>query len=349
MKQSIGMTTLAAGIALLVGSTGALASSHAEAPFIKTRPKLDATDFYAFSSYEPGREDYVTLIANYVPLQDAYGGPNYFAMNPDAIYEIHVDNDGDAVEDITFLFDFDNGLRNEERGLALQIGDQSVPVPLKNIGPLGPFDNRDVLNVNETYFVGTTLGDRRGQSPVWAERSGSGRALLHQALCPRRREELPRRLRGLRQEPHQHRRALPRRALRPVPGRGTGGAGVHGPEEGQLLDRARGDLRPGQLRPPRRRHARRPAARRPGRQERQHPRRGGAQGLPRRGGQRHHRGVDDLERAPHPDPRERADVPPPDPLLGGLPAGLAARLAAGQRGGDRAAGQGPVQRERAGR
>ena len=174
MKQSIGMTTLAAGIALLVGSTGALASSHAEAPFIKSRPKLDATDFYAFSSYEPGREDYVTLIANYVPLQDAYGGPNYFAMNPDAIYEIHVDNDGDAVEDITFLFDFDNGLRNEERGLALQIGDQSVPVPLKNIGPLGPFDNRDVLNVNETYFVGTTLGDRRGQSPVWAERSGSG-------------------------------------------------------------------------------------------------------------------------------------------------------------------------------
>ena len=249
----------------------ALASSHAEAPFIKTRPKLDATDFYAFSSYEPGREDYVTLIANYVPLQDAYGGPNYFAMNPDAIYEIHVDNDGDAREDITFLFDFDNGLRNEERGLSLQIGDQSVPVPLKNIGPLGPFDNRDVLNVNETYFVGTTLGERRGQSPVWAERSGSRRALLHQALRPRRREELPRRLRGLRQEPHQHRRALPRRALRPVPRGSAGRAGVHGPEEGQLLDRARGDLRPGELRPPRRCHARRPAARRPGRQERQHP------------------------------------------------------------------------------
>ena len=173
-----GLTAIAAGIALLLGSAGTFASSHAEAPFIKTRPKLDATDFYLFNSYESGRENYVTLIANYVPLQDSYGGPNYFAMNPDAIYEIHVDNDGDAVEDLTFLFDFDNGLRNDEQGLALQIGDQSVPVPLKNIGPLGTGDNRDVLNVNETYFVGMTRGDRRGESPVWAERADSGGRLF---------------------------------------------------------------------------------------------------------------------------------------------------------------------------
>ena len=186
-------TASAVASTLLLAGT-ALASSHAEAPFIKTRPKLDATDFYLFSSYEPGREHYVTMIANYVPLQDAYGGPNYFSMDPDAIYEIHVDNDGDAVEDITFLFDFDNRLRNDrhsdsrlgndkrfgnrpgndEQGLTLQIGDQRVAVPLKNIGPLGTDDNSDVLNVDETYFVGTTTGDRRGQSPVWAERSDDG-------------------------------------------------------------------------------------------------------------------------------------------------------------------------------
>ena len=187
------VTASAVASTLLLAGT-ALASSHAEAPFIKTRPKLDATDFYLFSSYEPGREHYVTMIANYVPLQDAYGGPNYFSMDPDAIYEIHVDNDGDAVEDITFLFDFDNRLRNDrhsdsrlgndkrfgnrpgndEQGLTLQIGDQRVAVPLKNIGPLGTDDNSDVLNVDETYFVGTTTGDRRGQSPVWAERSDDG-------------------------------------------------------------------------------------------------------------------------------------------------------------------------------
>ena len=45
-------------------------------------PKVDGTDFYMFRSYEPGRADYVTLIANYLPLQDAYGGPNYFTMDP---------------------------------------------------------------------------------------------------------------------------------------------------------------------------------------------------------------------------------------------------------------------------
>jgi len=162
-------TTLVAG---MCGT--AIASSHGEAPFIKSRPKLDATDFYLFNSYEPGREAYVTLIANYQPLQDAYGGPNYFSMNPDAIYEIHIDNDGDAIEDVSFVFDFDKGLGNEEQGLALQIGDDSVPVALKHIGQLGNGDNRGVLNVNETYFVGMTQGDRRSQSPGWAVRPDSG-------------------------------------------------------------------------------------------------------------------------------------------------------------------------------
>ena len=172
-------TATAVASALLAGATGvALASSHGEAPFVKSRPQLDASDFYAFMSYEPGREDYVTLIANYQPLQDAYGGPNYFAMDPDAIYEIHVDNDGDAVEDVTFLFDFSNRLRGEDaNGLTLRIGDKDVAVPLKHIGPLTRLDNRDVLNVNDTYFVGTTFGDRRSQSPSWSVRPESGASI----------------------------------------------------------------------------------------------------------------------------------------------------------------------------
>jgi hypothetical protein len=139
---------------------------------------VDGTDFYLFSSYEPGREGYVTLIANYQPLQDVYGGPNFFSMDPDAIYEIHVDNDGDAVEDITFLFDFDNGLANGDQGFALQIGNDTVPVALKNIGSLGNGDNQSVLNVNETYFVGMIEGDRRSQSPSWAVRPDSGLRLF---------------------------------------------------------------------------------------------------------------------------------------------------------------------------
>jgi hypothetical protein len=63
-------------LAALAAADTATASSHREAPFITAHPKVDGTDFYMFRSYEAGRQDYVTLIANYIPLEDAYGGPN---------------------------------------------------------------------------------------------------------------------------------------------------------------------------------------------------------------------------------------------------------------------------------
>ena len=59
----------------------ALASSHREAPNITRMPAVDSTDVYLFNSYEPGRDGYVTMLANYIPLQDPYGGPNYFALD----------------------------------------------------------------------------------------------------------------------------------------------------------------------------------------------------------------------------------------------------------------------------
>ena len=43
-------------------------------------------------------------------------------MDPTALYEIHVDNDGDAREDLTFQFRFTNRLANNNQGIALQIG-----------------------------------------------------------------------------------------------------------------------------------------------------------------------------------------------------------------------------------
>ena len=140
------------------------ASSHREAPAITRSPKVDATDFYAFNSYEPGRSGYVTLIANYIPLQDAYGGPNYFAMDPGALYEIHIDNDGDAVEDLTFRFRFENALANGGEGLTLPIGppgeEIQVAVPLKNIGPIAS-GNTGALNFTESYTLELVEGDRR--------------------------------------------------------------------------------------------------------------------------------------------------------------------------------------------
>lgn len=134
------------------------ASSHREAPFISGQPQVDGTDFYMFRSYEPGRDGYVTLIANYLPLQDPYGGPNYFKLDTSAIYEIHVVNDGGARENLTFRFKFSNKLNDNQ----FMVGGKAVSIPLVNNG------SKDVnelassaLNVNETYTIDLLRGPRR--------------------------------------------------------------------------------------------------------------------------------------------------------------------------------------------
>src|SRR4026209_430838 len=88
------------------------ASSHREAPLITLTPKVDSTDFYMFNSYEAGRSNFVTIVACYLPLQAPYGGPNFFSLDSDAFYEIHIDNNGDSQEDLTFQFSFTN-IRND--------------------------------------------------------------------------------------------------------------------------------------------------------------------------------------------------------------------------------------------
>jgi hypothetical protein len=124
-----------------------MASSHREAPAIAGEPRVDGTDFYMFRSYEPGRSGYVTLIANYIPLQDAYGGPNYFNLDSNAAYQIHVDNDGDAASDLTFEFRFTNTLKD----LTVNAGGKQIPIPLINSGPIDT--TGATLNVTESYSV----------------------------------------------------------------------------------------------------------------------------------------------------------------------------------------------------
>ncbi len=144
--------------AALVGPS--FASSHREAPFITTVPKADNTDFYMFRSYESGRTDYVTLISNYAPLQDAYGGPNYFKMDSNALYEIHVDNNGDAREDITFQFRFNNALANAGKGVELPIGSKMVAIPLTQAGGIANVNDAN-SNVRESFTMNMVRGDRR--------------------------------------------------------------------------------------------------------------------------------------------------------------------------------------------
>ena len=80
-------------------------SSHREAPEISKDPVADNADVYAFVS--PDNPSTVTLITNFVPLQDPPGGPNFFEFGDDVLYSIYIDNDGDGEPEIAYLFNFE--------------------------------------------------------------------------------------------------------------------------------------------------------------------------------------------------------------------------------------------------
>jgi hypothetical protein len=142
----------------------AAASSHREAPSIAGMPRVDGTDFYMFRSYEPGRSAYVTFIANYIPLQDAYGGPNYFNLDSNAAYEINVDNDGSGRPDLRFDFHF----KNTNKNLTVDAGGKQIAVPLINTGMVDAAGKH--LNVIQSYVVSVK---RHGQQ-AYAENLSLG-------------------------------------------------------------------------------------------------------------------------------------------------------------------------------
>ncbi len=86
------------------------ASSHREAPLISQDPVADATDLYAFVS--PDRPDSVTFITNWIPYQSPSSGPNWFRFGDDVLYELHIDNVGDAQDHISFQFRFKTKIVN---------------------------------------------------------------------------------------------------------------------------------------------------------------------------------------------------------------------------------------------
>jgi uncharacterized protein DUF4331 len=101
---------VAAGALTGGGPTTATASSHREAPLIGDDPAADNTDLYAFVS--PDAPETVTIIANYIPFEDPAGGPNYYRFDPTVLYALHVDNNGDARDDVTYQFRFKTTVGN---------------------------------------------------------------------------------------------------------------------------------------------------------------------------------------------------------------------------------------------
>ena len=141
-SQIPGLTAIfVVALALMPGQ----ASSHREAPLLAQDPMADNTDVYAFVS--PDRPDTVTLIANFIPFQKPDGGPNFYSFDPNVVYEIHVDNNGDAVEDITFQWRFTTEVRNPATFLY-------------NTGAVTSIDDAD-LNVRQFYRLTRIDGPRR--------------------------------------------------------------------------------------------------------------------------------------------------------------------------------------------
>jgi hypothetical protein len=126
--------------------TGVFASSHREAPLISGDPNADNTDLYAFVS--PDDPDSLTIIANYVPLEEPSGGPNFFPFDDTVRYEIHIDNNGDARTDIRYDFRFKT--RPKVNNFA------GIPTFLYNDGPITTLTDENWL-VPQTYNV-----DRNG-------------------------------------------------------------------------------------------------------------------------------------------------------------------------------------------
>ena len=156
----------------MVAMSPVIGSSHREAPNITETPKVDNTDVYAFRSYEPGREGFVTLISNFQPLQEPGGGPNYFTMDPNAVYEIHIDSNGDALEDLTYQFKFQNTLK-DGTGIKIDAGGVQQPIPLRHIGQVTLPDDPE-LNERERYTVNQITGDRRTGTVVAVGNATSG-------------------------------------------------------------------------------------------------------------------------------------------------------------------------------
>lgn len=165
---------------LLVAITMAypvLASSHREAPITALDHKADITDIYAFVSYDqfqtPGtRPKKVTLILCVDPLLEPANGPTWFPFDPDILYEIHVDNDHDALADVTFQIRFQTQLRLPTIPVALAgIGDDGANAPgtLTLVVPPQIRDfNNPGLNLRQTYTI-TMVRHRKGHSHLRAD------------------------------------------------------------------------------------------------------------------------------------------------------------------------------------
>jgi len=127
-----------------------LASSHSEAPLIAMDRYADNTDTYAFRSVEPGRDGFVTIIANYVPFQEPSGGPQFYPFDDNVLYEIKIDNTGDGIEDITYQFQFRTQVVNPDTIFGMTTGNQDGVISNLNDPDYNRFQTYTVRRIDRS-------------------------------------------------------------------------------------------------------------------------------------------------------------------------------------------------------
>src|SRR3954469_10341112 len=121
----------AALLALAVAAPASYASSHREAPLTSTDPTADDTDFHVFKARDA--PDKATLGANWIPFEDPAGGPNFYKFDDRAHYYLNVDNTGDGVYDVRYLFQFKTRTLNPESFLYAAPTVDSIHSPNLNV------------------------------------------------------------------------------------------------------------------------------------------------------------------------------------------------------------------------
>ncbi len=156
------------------------ASSHREAPLIANDPLADNTDLYAFRS--PDDTNTVTIIANYVPLQLPQGGPNYASFGENIRYEIHVENDGTAGDDITYRFTFSKVNQDPTTFFNIRLGQQNLMTSYiceKSVNA-GPF----TTIVSNGVVPPPNIGPRSISDPTVGLGAANYDALMSAAIAP---------------------------------------------------------------------------------------------------------------------------------------------------------------------
>lgn len=142
------------GCLLLGGITPpSLAASHREAPMLLNDPMADSTDFFAFRSYERGREKFITMIVDYIPGELPPAGPHWYKFDDTALYEFNVDNTGDGVPDLKYQFDFETRIVNPDTVLGMASPTETLTGKQSGVDRLiSSLDDPD-YNERQTYTV----------------------------------------------------------------------------------------------------------------------------------------------------------------------------------------------------